>query len=1420
MNAPSAGVGLARLDELSVSHNLDRRRDALGLVSRILESKSPLVVLHGAHHSGKSELVRSWIIPELIEHSHVVERSFPEAEPPAQAAVADDAIEVWDGAGDWWSEPSNRDQLLRQFREDRHSESRRKIVLILRHGHLGDLFRLRSELPHLLEEVIELPEVTARRFVDELATLSTELGTRLAHALCSALERDLEALRDDAALNSKLLVILAFEVSRDERYVAMGETAYAATGGLLGILERFLDFVCHECPGSLELAWAVLEALADGTTGEDDLRQLAARLDVPDDAPQSVLSWFVDHRLVDTIGERGPRIVPAHLAAAIEARRVRLEPLLDQARWWLRQAVRSFLEVGTVLREAEFKRLHARRRDLCTTDDEARLMLRCALAYPSAESGAQDYWLRRVRAVDARADTLLEAAFDSQARVREGAMHLMAKVSRPEIWEQLQLFALRDPDEHVRSAAVDSLSALAEQQFGQIKQSLLAEIASRTSPYRIHAIQALRIVREVDVVTALKSIVLDNRGESDDAEARRRAIEVLGALDMPEAVAALLDLALTDPDVSDRAAAASALAQTRDQERVRQIIHELTVPPKATPRRATSAERSPASWALAAASATAVATASIAIPGIALLTLGRVRVGLFLTGLSLTAVALLLGINRLDLDNGVLALWMMMGCVCGLFPLRILLVERLDERPQTRYRAALSVALFVLCAAPCMLYLHGLGSLLARRAARGMLCIILEAGGCLLLALGAVLRDGEQAALAVVSPILHVMPLSFIVAGMALFWLSFGLDLVWASSAAFFSHAASIRKERAAHVYSRMLSNSAIASLVGADFSGADRGKARRAESLLYRSGSNSDVSTLLGTLWSRTCESALRGRILRVAVKRHDAASLEFLELAARHGGFREHGLARLGGLLFALSKLPKSVMILMALSIPTLLGLTAFLSARLVSTPVHLRQVVERHGAESDPTAEPTAAASKKTGPGAQALEKLGRLATQVDDMALAKDARRALEDVVAREGVGLYLRGLAIDLIVVQPAWGVIQPEADKRIADELLTRLGDQSKRREALLSLARFRSPQSREAFVAHVRARVANLHGQPIEKELAEAIGAFVRPAVNAVDGDADKAIVTGLGDLLDQGSTHGAVEALRHVGTPLALARLVKFVQTSVAGTKGPNRGADDVIGQSIDAVLGVASSLRDVTASQALQSWSETERFSPTVRKRAAGAYRRLVETLSSDPAAHALSGLRAFDGGRFDEAEAAFRRAARSLGSGKYTRASVEPVFALGLSLAFWLHETEAVKDGKAFKRQRDMLEQLKRFEPVLTAEERLFLDANLVEASVTTGDYDAAVRGAGEIVGRLPEQDDHADLRRPLVYLKLAALTLGGQAEAANAARLELENLLKATEDGERGEWSFSGLRAYIESANCADAERKRLLSILDRVERRP
>ena len=293
-----------------------------------------------------------------------------------------------------------------------------------------------------------------------------------------------------------------------------------------------------------------------------------------------------------------------------------------------------------------------------------------------------------------------------------------------DVRDQLHLIALRDTVPAVRAAAVDSLQNIATP---ALRSALTRETLDPNSPYRLQAIDALRIFRDDRTVTTLVKIV-DEVGPGHEEDARLRAIDVLGTHDTPQAVGALARIAVHDPDAADWEAAAKALGTLQTVEAAGIALDAVDAERRAVPGNSRTTFP-PALIADGAAGALAVALmiGTLFLNGLILFVVGRRRTGIVLTVLGMAALAS--GFAEVPILP---ALWLLTVPLGYLIPLRVLLVERFDGVPLTRLRRALGILLFVGACVTAFALVHGLSSAMVRGIKRGLVITTFQvAGSCL-----------------------------------------------------------------------------------------------------------------------------------------------------------------------------------------------------------------------------------------------------------------------------------------------------------------------------------------------------------------------------------------------------------------------------------------------------------------------------------------------------------------------------------------------------------------------------------------------------------------------------------------------------------------------------------------------------------------
>ena len=511
---------------------------------------------------------------------------------------------------------------------------------------------------------------------------------------------------------------------------------YDALGGVKGILGSHIDFLLEHVPGEPDpaIGWAVLRrAVRTPVDVVTDLTDVARRFDVPIEVPQQVLTWLEqDRRVLRENTGGGHDIVPGLLAVAVTAHVRRLDELTENVRAMLRYGVRQFAESGALLPDQHFRRINEQRRLLTTTEDEATLMLRCALGH--SEAGNRDeiaHWLRRVRNEATKIEILLDMLFDIRPELRARAAACLREFRTPDVRAQLHLVALRDAEDQVRAAAVDSLGVL---RTDALCMELVKETIDPNSPFQLQAIDALRVFPNAEAVAALVHIV-SGAAPAHDRVARARAIASLGAQDTDASRLALVQIALDDPDEEDRAAAVKAIGGVGSDAAAAQLLEAVAEAP--APTRQTQWRQ--LSWARVAKAAgisvtgLAAVMANVLVHGLLLGTIGRRRLGVIITVAETTMIAAAWA--SLDLRALMLMLWALSLVTGYLVPTGVLLQRRSDGQPMTSYERAVGRILFLFGCVTGFLLVHGLASTLTGHVKRGLTLTAFEAAGLWLIAL-------------------------------------------------------------------------------------------------------------------------------------------------------------------------------------------------------------------------------------------------------------------------------------------------------------------------------------------------------------------------------------------------------------------------------------------------------------------------------------------------------------------------------------------------------------------------------------------------------------------------------------------------------------------------------------------------------------
>jgi hypothetical protein len=579
---------------------INRQREAAEIAQFILDAGVRLVVLYGAIDSGKTELVTRWVIPEIRTLLHGSGRdvlfgecvpAFPEALVGAAGPVRfEDALHrrdvlVVDSFDLLLDLPrdSQRAQLDRLFARLLSPGVTAILVVVTTSRQLNSVYALASYHPDATKAVRELRSMSVEETLIRLGRTDDDERIDYEPEMLQAVAADCVELAASGCADSFDLVRLvharALLLHRDTGHTAISLLDYEEMGRAPGILRAYLEQVLEAMEaghrGDGRTAQVVLERLyeADREHAPVNFDRLAARIGIARaeldriigrmSGPDGVLRPKPDGTL---------RVVPRQLLLVIGEDLAGRRRQLDRVRRVVSEGTREWLHAGALLSALRFREVHEERTSLAVNDEQARFLVHCALLHEDETiAGAAAYWLGRVDDEADRVNLLLLSLLQGGTGARMRAARLLGGCATSEVRDRLSSVALTDSEPEVRAAAVDSLARM---KTDDVLGRILHEVKVPESQYRGAAIDALRIFPTPDIAAVLKRQVND---ASVDAALREKAIAVLSTLEIPEAVDALLDIALHDEDDEDREAAASALGSFRSEALNQRIFDELGI---------------------------------------------------------------------------------------------------------------------------------------------------------------------------------------------------------------------------------------------------------------------------------------------------------------------------------------------------------------------------------------------------------------------------------------------------------------------------------------------------------------------------------------------------------------------------------------------------------------------------------------------------------------------------------------------------------------------------------------------------------------------------------------------------------------------------------------------------------------------------
>jgi HEAT repeat protein len=580
---------------------ISRAAEAEAICAHVMQANNHLVVLCGQAASGKTLLLRRWVIPALKAKvkprgigvytsacaptlpAHV---SSDDGEEPLGDVLSRGGIVVIDDFDHLLDLPreARRTQIDAFFETLGRAHRDTIVVVVVSLRHLTSIYALSSYDPHIASAVYQVKSVGIDEGLRELSSEHPETSASYSPELLVVLGVDAKEFeRRGIDVSFELLRVLHARFARYRKETGVQTVEVPAyrklMGGLPGILRDHVNRTLEELSGGLTVRHQAARAVLQRTVEAEyrlehaDTDEIAARYERPIEDLRTLLDGMTQpsqRALLRKTPDDVYELLPPHIVLVIEEDIAARQLQNERALRIVDEGLRSWEAIRALLPPERFSDVHRQRRHLVLDEEMTRFLAKCALkAGAEGTVEAAKYWVSRLRSREDRIDLMLFAAMESDASVRKRAVILLGEFADGLVRERLTVLALTDPADDVRQAAIASLETMADT---PLLERLFQEIQTVDSACRANAVDALRIFRRPDVTPVLRSIV-------DDAKAsetlRARAVRSLAALDIPESVDALVTIALDDPDVEDREASADALASARSVELNLRILDRL-----------------------------------------------------------------------------------------------------------------------------------------------------------------------------------------------------------------------------------------------------------------------------------------------------------------------------------------------------------------------------------------------------------------------------------------------------------------------------------------------------------------------------------------------------------------------------------------------------------------------------------------------------------------------------------------------------------------------------------------------------------------------------------------------------------------------------------------------------------------------------
>ena len=799
---------------------INRASEAERLAEFITRAKSRFVVLYGQPSSGKTTLVKNWLLPALkamqeVGKDHVFYGACTTALPdsvdgeggPARfdELIATRSILILDEFDHILDAPRDdrRTQLDALFTRLHRKDALGVVVAVVAARQLTSVYALTSYEPGIVGAVEAMGTVSLS---DGLQRLCNQERNRrritYSAATLAAIEAEAKENGLIATFDFVRLIHARFDtvVTSDPHEISLDD--YASVGRLEGILreyvERCLDTIEAEKAGSAAIAQAILLRVleAQSRAAPTDLSDIGPRLEKDSGEVARVANALVVWGLLLQVAADQYQFHPPQVASIIEADRAARQAENDRARRIVAEGLRSWQLLGTMLPAARFAEINRQRYGLTLDDEATRFIVQCALRQEQLDLDDVQYWLARMSSPDDRMDVLLAALFDTPLHVRLRAARLLGQFADPLVRERLCVLALSDASPDVRSAAIDSLSKMPSD---GLFESLRREIDNPRNPNREHAVEALRLFRGGEATGLLRSLVGD---PASPQVLRERAIGVLATLHTNESVDVLVDIALEDEDRADREAAAQSLGKVPTEELNRYLLSRL-------------------SW----------RRPVLRMLGMILLLSVLLYVGAMINVL---VVSLATGSMTPKFIGRMVAGTIFVSVVTGA------LLTGIEEGRVKRRSVAgiLGLILFIISSVTYVVALHGLAHLMVRRTRRAAALFGLELAG---LAFYFLVAGAAESIIG-----LGFLAVVYKAIGVILFVGSYFYDVLRVTLDLFVMRRAMAREARRSAIYQEVFDNPAMTATVIADLGSPDPRLVRRARSLIRRFGGRMAPSALV----------------------------------------------------------------------------------------------------------------------------------------------------------------------------------------------------------------------------------------------------------------------------------------------------------------------------------------------------------------------------------------------------------------------------------------------------------------------------------------------------------------------------------------------------------------------------------------------